>query len=109
MEYCPDNEHDIPHASTARLLIHLGLNVPCSKEKFDEDLNGSGSKVARINSGSNVAFNRVKNESDFADISFQTFIIVEPDRFLSSPAPPPKLHYTTRWRKLTRKLYQTRC
>ena len=40
--------------------------------------------------------------------SIQTFEIFEPERHLAFPAPAPKLHYTTKWRKLTRLLYQTR-
>ena len=34
-------------------------------------------------------------------------VVFEPDRLLRHqyPAPPPKLHYSTQWRKLTKKLY----
>ena len=46
------------------------------------------------------------------DSAFDVFcksknVVFEPDRLLRHqyPAPPPKLHYSTQWRKLTKKLY----
>ena len=46
-------------------------------------------------------------------ISFDGFVktsdfVFEPERLLRHqyPAPPPKLHYSTQWRKLTKKLYR---
>ena len=52
-----------------------------------------------------------KPDAMFADVvslSVSRFVLSEPDRMLRHrcPAPPPKLHYSTQWRNLTRKLYQ---
>ena len=38
--------------------------------------------------------------------SIQRFQIVQPAHVLTFPAPPPKLHYSTKWRKLTLRLCQ---
>ena len=43
-----------------------------------------------------------------ADVSIFHICLDEPERALlhEFPAPPPKLHYSTRWRKLARKVYK---
>ena len=43
-----------------------------------------------------------------ADVSVVRICLDEPERTLQFefPAPPPKLHYSTRWRKITRKKLQ---
>ena len=43
-----------------------------------------------------------------AEVSIFHICLDEPERALlhELPAPPPKLHYSTRWRKLARKLYK---
>ena len=57
------------------------------------------------------AIREYKLDDVFADVvslSVSRFVLSEPDRMLRHrcPAPPPKLHYSTQWRNLTRKLYQ---
>ena len=44
---------------------------------------------------------------DLVSLRVSRFELSEPERLLRHrcPAPPPKLHYGTRWRNLTRKLY----
>ena len=48
---------------------------------------------------SNISFDGIVKTNDF---------VFEPERLLRHqyPAPPPKLHYSTQWRKLTKKLYR---
>jgi hypothetical protein len=45
---------------------------------------------------------------DATYISVQRFKILDPERFIAQPAPPPKLFYITWWRKLTKRLYRAR-
>ena len=56
---------------------------------------------------------QVDSNLDQSYISFEGFVkmndfVFEPERLLRHqyPAPPPKLHYSTQWRKLTKKLYR---
>ena len=46
--------------------------------------------------------------SSFDDLIATKNSYFEPDRLLRHqyPAPPPKLHYSTHWRKLTKELYR---
>jgi hypothetical protein len=55
--------------------------------------------------------NLKKSNTEFQD-SMKAFVIRIPNHghcsFLPSPAPPPKLHYTTFWKSLTRRAYYKR-
>ena len=105
---------DTPSASTARLLI-TGLNAPCSRE----DEHCDGHKAASVKDVGPTDDNISVQQAEYSQSTMavelsmpfnpiETFEIFEPERHLAFPAPAPKLHYTTKWRKLTRRLYQTR-
>ena len=114
---CGDTLFEMPFASTARLLMLSGSNGPCSKEIVEDTacceivvLNSLGESRDRASEepfDSIPGPEPVKNLSLSASHTIQLFKIVEPERFLPFPAPAPKLHYTTKWRRLTRRLYQT--
>ncbi len=115
--YCEDS-CDIPYASasTAVILIQNGLNIPNSKEGLEEMeqceikcLNETDRNIHKCLLSACASYELDVNEPVGPHISFRTFKIVEPDRFLDSPAPPPKMHFTVRWQRLTRKLYQAKC
>ena len=109
-----------------------GSNIPASKQRFESpcfcvakvakllaDFDGRILNVDEDISSEQVEedeFSNTQGETQKANsapnptsvVSYQRFEIkdLDPTRYLSPPAPPPKLHFTTLWRRLTRHLYQ---
>ena len=85
---------------------------PCSKEAVDS----IETKVSMIpqeiytcqHSDSPLCAESAESGQQSVSRSIQRFEILKLEHFYDFPAPAPKLHYTTKWRKLTTRLYQMR-
>lgn len=98
-----------------------GADIPCSK-RGNNDLQHALAHTVKLivqpftanltdGASNDTEFTCVEKEScntmlNQSNPMILTFNVVDPERHVKFPAPPPKLHYTTWWRKVTKRLYQ---
>ena len=93
--------HDIGKGSEHAFEYLINKENGSMYESFDADRE-LGLMVpvdSKLDHSIDIAFDGLVKTSNF---------VFEPERLLRHqyPAPPPKLHYSTQWRKLTKKLYR---
>jgi hypothetical protein len=76
---------------------------PSPQPSLDECLSCLDSRILTPRFSDQEASLSDKRANGFIDEDRFVFVIFENGRQLSSPFPPPKRHYTTLWRVITRK------